>query len=174
MARLTPSRGIKDARMWAFLDPTRKYRYSLGRMVSDLDGTVCFILLNPSTADSEYDDATVRRCIGFCQDWGFGNLQIVNLFSLRATSPKKLPRARNPVGKLGDSSITAACKTSHRIVAGWGNHGGLQARSSEVLKLLFPFREKLFCFGLTSLGEPRHPLYLKKTALLIPFGRLPL
>ncbi len=30
-----------------------------------------FIMLNPSTADGDQDDPTIRRCVGFAKAWGF-------------------------------------------------------------------------------------------------------
>jgi hypothetical protein len=51
---------------------------------------ICFIGLNPSTADAEVNDPTIRRCIGFAHDWGFGGLLMLNLFAFRATDPKRV------------------------------------------------------------------------------------
>ena len=48
-----------------------KYRYFLERHWN-LDGnkTVLFIGLNPSIADANIDDPTIRRCINFAKTWG--------------------------------------------------------------------------------------------------------
>jgi hypothetical protein len=80
-----------------------RYRYRLTR---DLGGktTVTFIMLNPSTADANLDDPTIRRCKGFAKDWGYGRLIIVNLFAFRATDPRDMWKAHelgvNVIGEL--------------------------------------------------------------------------
>ena len=65
-----------------------KYRYMLMR-IWDLDlPKVCFVGLNPSTADAKEDDPTIRQLIEFAKSWNYGGFVIVNLFAMRATNPK--------------------------------------------------------------------------------------
>lgn len=68
------------------------YRYTLRRVWDESKPLLNFVLLNPSKADAETDDATVRRCIGFAKLWGFGGIVITNLYAYRSTDPKKLWR----------------------------------------------------------------------------------
>ena len=49
---------------------------------------ILFIGLNPSTADETKNDPTIRRCINFAKDWGYGGVMIANLFAFRSTSPE--------------------------------------------------------------------------------------
>src|SRR4051812_49823510 len=74
------------------------YRYVLTRQVGGGVRRATFIMLNPSTADASNDDPTIRRCIGFAQRWGCGQLAVLNLFAYRATDPADLKRASEPVG----------------------------------------------------------------------------
>ena len=69
-----------------------KYRWWLRRRWAD-GPVVCFVMLNPSTADAEQDDPTIRRCIGFAQAWGCGALEVRNLFPFRATNPADMLKA---------------------------------------------------------------------------------
>ena len=73
----------------AVLDPTGRYRYFLARDWGN-GPRVAFVMLNPSTADAEKDDATIRRCVGFAKLWGFASLGVVNLYGFRCTSPSRL------------------------------------------------------------------------------------
>jgi hypothetical protein len=62
----------------AVISANGKYRYFLRRTVSGGRRIATFIMLNPSTADAQADDPTIRKCIGFCRLWGCGELYVVN------------------------------------------------------------------------------------------------
>jgi hypothetical protein len=141
-----------------------RYRYLLTRGPAGAREHVVFVMLNPSTADQEQDDPTIRRAIGFAHRLGFARLSVVNLFALRATDPAHLYRARDPVGPDNDDAIRAAVAEATLVVAAWGNHGALRGRAAEVAALLPAYH----CFGTTRLGQPRHPLYLPYATALAP------
>lgn len=115
-----------------------------------------FVGLNPSTADDQCDDPTVRRCIGFAKSWGFGGLILVNLFAYRTTDPAGLTELDDPIGPENDRWIATAQARVDRVVAAWGNHGVLLNRDGAVLETLV----QAYCLGTTNAGCPRHPLYL--------------
>jgi hypothetical protein len=123
---------------------------------------VNFVLLNPSTATATEDDPTIRRCIGFAERWGYPSLVVTNLFALRSTDPRALRTSRAPVGPDNDHWLMKSAMGADRIVAAWGNHGRYLKRGAKVLWLGLP--RPVYCFGLTKVGEPKHPLYLRKDA----------
>ena len=123
-------------------------------------------MLNPSTADERRDDPTIRRCVGFARRWGFGGVEIVNLFALRASDPRVLRRAGDPVGAANDRHIARAAARATLVVLAWGACGRLRGRSAEIRARLS--RPAPRCLGLTRSGEPRHPLYLRADARLVP------
>lgn len=136
------------------------YRYALYREWDDNDRRVCFIMLNPSTADAEVDDPTIRRCIGFAKRWGFGSLEVVNLFALRATSPDVLLTHPRPIGPDTDSVIEAALSDADLTICAWGTRGTLLDRNKVVLELLDGHGIERYALRLTNDGHPAHPLYL--------------
>lgn len=150
----------------AVFDETGTYRYRLWREWDEGKCRVCFVLLNPSVADAERDDPTLRRCMGFARAWGYGGLEVVNLFAFRATHPAKLKRAAHPVGPNNDRVICEAQERAALVVVGWGMHGN-EDRVHAVYSLL----SKPVCLGYTKQGHPRHPLYVPGTASPIPFAR---
>jgi len=144
----------------AVMDPKRMYRLALRRRWCD-GATCCFIMLNPSTADEDLDDPTIRRCINFARSWGYSGLMVLNIFALRATDPKELSRAYNPVGIFNDSAIFehTRAESCDLIVAAWGAHRvkGHWNRGEQVVGLI---GRPLYCLGKTKAGHPRHPLYV--------------
>jgi hypothetical protein len=65
------------------------YRYRLVRSWSGLP-RLCWIMLNPSTADSFIDDRTIGRCMRFADRWGYGSMSVINLYALRTSKPEHL------------------------------------------------------------------------------------
>ncbi|OPY28930.1 MAG: hypothetical protein A4E28_01202 [Methanocella sp. PtaU1.Bin125] len=140
----------------------RLYRYRLWRRWESAScRKVAFIMLNPSTADAETFDPTVRRCFGYARDWGFGSMEVVNLFALRSTYPEQLKKARDPVGPENDDAILQAVLESDLAVAAWGVHGRLYGRDLAVQRLVAGIRD-LHCIGTTKAGAPLHPLHQPK------------
>jgi hypothetical protein len=78
---------MSDVKSSAVLSPDGVYRYRLDR-VWGAGPRVLFVMLNPSTADATQDDPTLRRCLGFARDWGYGSLTVANLYAYRARGPQ--------------------------------------------------------------------------------------
>lgn len=138
------------------------YRYDLTRMWSAesyVDAALCaFIGLNPSTADADLDDPTIRRCIGYAKDWGYDGLVMLNAYAYRATDPRAMKSASDPVGLLNDDYIDYWSMRCPMIVACWGVHiDDLRERD---LRDKLP---RLHFLRLTKSGKPGHPLYLPKS-----------
>lgn len=125
-----------------------------------------FIGLNPSTADEKNDDPTIRRCIGFAQNWGFDALCMTNLFAFRATNPGDMLSQADPIGEDNNKTLCDLAKDASLIVAAWGTNGSYLGRDAYV-KGMIP---GLHCLQLTKEGHPGHPLYLPRTVKPIPFG----
>lgn len=139
----------------ADISPCGRYRYTLWRKWGP-GGTVQFVGLNPSTADATLDDPTIRRCIGFARAWGFGGLMMTNLFAWRATDPRDMKAAADPVGPDNNGTLSAAYLNASLTVAAWGAHGTYLGRDAVVRRML----PRLHYLRLTKDGHPGHPLYL--------------
>ena len=144
----------------------RKYRYALSRTWNGKKKTILFIGLNPSTANEKIDDPTIRRCINYAQNWGYGCLLMVNLFAYRTTMPSELKNVKNPIGNDNDLHIIELSKKADIAVAAWGNEGSLLSRDKEVKKIL----PNLMCLKINKSGQPAHPLYQKKDLKLIKYS----
>src|ERR687886_2684884 len=130
-----------------------RYRYALWREWGPGRSTVLFVALNPSTADHRRDDPTVRRCIRFARDWGFGSIALANLFAYRTPEPRLLRRVDDPVGPANDRWLSRLVREAELVVAAWGARGDHRGRAAAVA----PCLGRLHCLGLTQGGAPRHP-----------------
>lgn len=159
----------------AIISQCEKYRHWLYRSWDESKEVCCFIMLNPSTADANFDDPTIRRCISFSKSWGYGALVVVNLFDYRSTDPKNLKSCDNPLSDMADHFIKQALDNLHLIVPAWGNHGSFLGRSDKIKELIesYDTPEKILCLGFNKSGEPKHPLYVKSDTKLIEFLELP-
>lgn len=152
----------------AAFSPCWYYRWWLERLWQPAAPRLIFIGLNPSRADGQRDDPTLRRLVGFAQRWGFGSLEVVNLFACISPSPAVLRRAADPVGAEADGWMQQrlAANPQAPVWLGWGNQGGWRGRDQEVLALLQG--HGLWALGLTAAGQPRHPLYVASDVALQP------
>jgi len=150
--------------------PDRVYRYTLlhtWRQPDEQPHYICWIALNPSTADENQLDPTLRRIRGFSQAWGYNGFQMLNAFAFRATDPKKMEAAADPVGPENDAYLLAETAKTDRVICAWGNHAACCNRQDQIRRLL---HDRPLCYlRLTSRGFPSHPLYLPASLQPIPW-----
>lgn len=155
--------------------PSREHRYTLLRstgLMAPKPSPIFWVMLNPSTADEETNDPTIRRVIDFSSTFGFSIAIVLNLFAFRATDPKTMKQADDPIGPENDFWLTTALeycrKTNSPLVCAWGVHGAFRQRQWQVAVMAEKHQQSdpLSCLGRTADGSPRHPLYVKKTKQL--------
>jgi len=149
------------------------YRYRLWRIWDKNLPLLCWVMLNPSTADAFEDDPTIEKCMAYARSWGFGGIKVVNLFAYRATDPKNMieasQRGVDVVGPMNDSMILQTIQECSKTVFAWGTHGELAGRGKYVVGLVSPLTETC-CLGLNTGGTPKHPLYLRGSLKPVPMG----
>lgn len=151
------------------------HRYTLSReWMGCGKGTVMFVMLNPSTADADVLDPTVRRCVGFAKRWGAKRLVVTNLYSVRSTDPRALldQDFDDPKHQANAAKIQQEFMRGVRFaVCAWGAyptaHKGLPVLDISAMAAMFS--TSTYCLGLTKAGAPRHPLYVKADAELIAY-----
>jgi hypothetical protein len=174
--------------MGAVISDDGRYRYVLDRNLNEHpdmtgEGTVLFVMLNPSTADANKNDPTIRRCIRFGQRWGYDKLVVANLYALRATNPRALRTEPEPVGAIlptthlrdGAGNVIekrgvnindewlrglSADPSLMRVICAWGHLGthAQRERADRVFDILSTHYAPIKCLGLTKDGFPKHPL----------------
>lgn len=138
------------------------YRYHLWRMWDECLPTMIFVMQNPSTADANDDDPTIRKCLGYARRDGFGSISVRNVFALRATDERELLTHPDPVGSLNEENLLACRNVSMmtRLVVAWGNrlHKRLNRHYQNAANICA--MQGAYCLGTNKSGEPKHPLFL--------------
>jgi hypothetical protein len=150
----------KDAK----LSDDKLYRYQLTRIWDEDKPKVLFIMLNPSTADADVDDPTIRRVINFAKSWNYGGVYVVNLYAFRSTNPKRLREIDDPRGKDNKTHIQDLLTRVDKVIYAWGHKEKEPEWLHELVK-------EPFCIALSTKGIPKHPLYLKGDLLPIEYPR---
>lgn len=154
----------------AILSACGTYRYQLVREWDNDLPTCAFIMLNPSTADAERDDNTIKKCVKFAQRWGFGCLLVGNLYAYRATDPAALNnRGIDVVGRDNDGALRHIVRVSDRIVCAWGANCPDTWRAPFVRNTLLAGNPDVYALRVTKDGHPGHPLYIRDDTKPIPF-----
>lgn len=145
----------------AVISDCGKYRYLLRRAWDHSLPRALFIMLNPSTADAEIDDPTIRSCIRLTKALGYGSFEVVNLYGLRATDPIELAKADDPIGPCNADIADNAIGRCDIAICAWGAHPMAERRARDIRSWVRGWKPAAYCFGLTKSAAPKHPLYLK-------------
>lgn len=143
------------------------WRYRLDRSWADGEPLV-FIMLNPSTADADQDDPTIRKCAGFARHNGYQGIRVFNLFAFRATKPSLLGELGYSAERIGPENdyYLRSISPYNQVVFAWGSSVArfpwFKQRVREVTGLFH--RREIWCVKQSG-GNPWHPLY-------VPYGRL--
>ncbi len=163
--------------------PCRTWRYSWKLIWDPSIPPKQFIALNPSTADEEQADPTVRRCIDYAKRWGAGGLVMTNAAAWRDTDPKAmLKRAKAGDDVIGPENTVAyladiARRCMGNPIAAWGKHATEIKWETELSQCALNRHQELRqsigaldCLAINKDGTPSHPLYLKADLLPKPFN----
>ena len=144
------------------LSDDRRYRFTLVRRVSMFgDGVAAWLMLNPSTADEEHDDQTIRRVMSFSAAWGYHDCLVVNLSPLRSPHPSELVPVEAGIHGRNLHEVLQAARWARTMIVAYGAHVGKVDRAAETLEALRATGVPLYCLGRTKEGHPRHPLMVR-------------
>ena len=145
-----------------------RYRWWLRRKLNDDNNrVVCFVMLNPSTADADIDGPTIRRCMGYARDWGYSILEVRNLFPYRATDKQEIRRVADPTGDPRGLTELGNAHHAELIIAAWGTW--VPYDRDRRMKELYSRGRPIYCLRANDEGKPVHPLYQPKNLTPQPF-----
>ena len=157
----------------AVLSECGRYRYRLERQCAG-DGATLVLMVNPSTADAEKDDATIRKLVGFGNRHRWGRLMVGNLFAYRATDVRELAAAYDPIGPVNDVYLQGMANEADRVICAWGPVSKVPLRLRcrwQVVWGELPMRLATYSIGAPAkCGHPRHPLMLAYSEPLLAWG----
>lgn len=162
--------------MSAVISECGLYRYRLDRdcgLAFEGSKVFAYFGINPSTADAELDDSTVRKWRGFTQRNGGHRFIVGNVFSYRATDVRHLAGPIQPQGPLHHEHLLDIIREADVLVPCWGNSAKVPPRLrpaiADLLNLLVNSGKPVLHFGTTDRGDPGHPLFLPYTTQLLPW-----
>ncbi|AJY14523.1 DUF1643 domain-containing protein [Burkholderia dolosa] len=161
--------------MSAIISSCCRYRYRLEREVAAAGIVVAFFGVNPSRADASVRDHTDLKWTGFAHRWGARKYIAGNPFAWRSTNVRELANVADPIGPENDAHLTQIIADADLLVPCWGDRGklpkGMRRRLDAVADMLRASNKPLKVFGLTSGGDPKHPLMLAYDTPLIDWSR---
>lgn len=173
----------EEIRKHAVISDCGRFRYLLGRSWGPdwFQGgkLITWVMLNPSIADAELDDQTVRQCIHYSQREGFDQMAVVNLFAFRSPHPKNLLTTNDAMGPENLTYVKHYLAMADTVVVAWGasrwpvpdghcqsdipTYGAVKAYQEN-------HPDKVLCLGTTKMsGEPKHPCRLARDLPLVPW-----
>ena len=164
-----------DIKKWLYAPPFySEYRYILG--TRGKNPLIC-IGINPSTAEPENLDNTLKSVERIALGNGFDSFIMFNVYAQRATNPDTMERSCNlQLHKENLDAFRYVLSISERpaIWAAWGTiiekRKYLPACVRDMLEIGEEYGATWYCAGaITKKGHPHHPLYLRKDEKIKPF-----
>lgn len=151
--------------------------YTINKYIINTDNSARFVLgfdnsnplivigVNPSTADDNKPDATIRRIIGYTQRNGFDGFLMLNVYPQRATLPRNLSKeCDTELHKQNVQHITQLLSTHSRptILAAFGDtiliRPYLKSCFADIVFSVLELKPNWLQIGNpTKKGNPRHP-----------------
>lgn len=151
----------------ALFSEDRKYRYKLWRIWDKSKPLVMFVGLNPSTANENENDPTIRSVERIAKSNGFGGFYMMNCFPFVSTDPKSLVSSGGTLNN--DIFLKEVADICSEIVFAWGNFEIVRMMGVDyILSKRFPNAKAL---GINKNGSPKHPLYCKSDTKLVFFNK---
>jgi hypothetical protein len=151
-----------------------KFRQMLSRDWTPKGNTPRSILwlgMNPSTALADVSDSTVTREYLYSRDWGYTRYLKGNVLDYRATKPKDIPHNLNEARSEENLRlILEMAAESEMVLMGYGKlHKRYSGIVEETVSALRATGLPIMCLAKNLDGSAKHPLYLRKDLLPIPF-----
>lgn len=149
----------------AYFSTDRRFRFKLWRIWDETKPSVMFIGLNPSTANEDRDDPTIRRVRAMARSWGYGGVFMMNLFPFVTPYPRELEANSSRCLLINEVHLRSIGRVCKEVIFAWGNFDIAATRVDRMVEM-FPNAKALM---LNKNGSPRHPLYVPTSVVPVPY-----
>ena len=131
--------------------------------------------LNPSTADSEIPDRTMKKVMHYAEQEKFDGFAMINLYPKRATKPCNLKDFNQEIHQKNLKKIEALVSRIQNpviLLAFGGNIMNIKFLKTcffDIYTLLSKYNPSWKCLDIGKTGFPKHPLYLRKDLIMKNF-----
>lgn len=136
-----------------------EYRYKLSRIWEPTKDKILFIMINPSTANANEDDRTIKLLLETTKKWEtYGGFYVGNLYPHITPRPAELKTLAYPedIRMKNETSIQEMASECSLIVYAWGTKGpDEKQKEPEWLRKIM--NRDVHCLGISVKGVPKHP-----------------
>lgn len=141
-------------------DLAASYRYALWRIWDPTKPKWLFVLLNPSTADHEENDDTIKRLMKRAKTGGSGGVVVANAGAIRETDSDAACLHEDPMGPHNEAWLRALIPTCDFYIVGYGMKARRFGGDTLVKRVFADAGVTVHALRLCQDGTPEHPLYL--------------
>lgn len=161
---------IKYSDTGAAFSDSRAYRFSLWRIWDKSKPLVMFIGLNPSTANEDENDPTIKSVERISKYNGYGGFYMMNCFPLVSTDPSVLYDFYNTDNHDTEDIenmrwLLEVKRMCEAVVFAWGNFDVVKHRA----KSITGYFTDAYALQQNKNGSPKHPLYCRAKTEFVKF-----
>ena len=157
---------VLDEKKFATFSRCGEHRYILSRIWDDKLPTVMFIGLNPSKADGEVDDPTIKSVRRIAKQLGYGGIYMANCFPYITAYPSKL-LVDDLSSQINNEFLAEYGSIAATVIFAWGNFEVVKKMTRDK-ELIAMFPDAL-ALHINKDGSPKHPLYCKSDIKPVKF-----
>lgn len=166
------------------LSSCRTYRYVLYRhnSLSASNKIMIFVMINPSTADENQNDHTIRKCLKIAHHHDCEHVYVVNLIPYRSKNVEDVDNfvsklsieALHTINNVNWNYIDEILQSNDKkpiIICGWGKYDKVRTTLSQATEFYDKYKSfKLKCLKINKDQSPIHPLFVNSQSILLDFN----
>ncbi|WP_370296597.1 DUF1643 domain-containing protein [Rossellomorea marisflavi] len=121
-------------------------RYLLSCRWDEEKPRITFVFAHPPFGDEQLVGSTLRTCVDWAKEWGYGTMEAVSLIPELMVEPFYIVEPLEEQMETNDVHIIRSVQDAERVVFAWGDMGSYLPKRVDKVKALVP-EEKRFCLS---------------------------